>query len=293
MTIVAVGGSTTESYLVSAGKDWPAVLGRRLSDTFDRVWVNNAGISGHTTYGRIQLVRQHIARLGPKVAVFLVGLNDTRFSDYTKRYDARLNEIYGDPFKELWINVRLWLARRSYVVALIYNLERRYRPKQSEGIDLSLIEVDYQALPGSSESQADIEAVLSKHRKAGYFDYAERLRTLIRVSREAGIIPVFATQPTLYGPAIDPVTGLDLGKLTGHQWQLIRTYNQILLEVGEREGVLVADVASEMEKSTEYFYDFWHYSAAGSARVGEIIHRKLCPYLAERFSEYRRAPCRG
>lgn len=53
LTIVAVGGSTTESYLVSDGKDWPAVLGSLLSGSLDRVWVNNAGISGHTTYGHI------------------------------------------------------------------------------------------------------------------------------------------------------------------------------------------------------------------------------------------------
>ena len=62
--------------MLSDEKTWTARLGSRLKDYFGPVWINNAGLDGHSTYGHIVLLEDHVAKLHPKVVFFLVGAND-------------------------------------------------------------------------------------------------------------------------------------------------------------------------------------------------------------------------
>ncbi len=45
-TIFAVGGSTTECYFISDGKDWPTLLGKKITKQSSKIWMNNAGLDG-------------------------------------------------------------------------------------------------------------------------------------------------------------------------------------------------------------------------------------------------------
>jgi len=46
LTIIAVGGSTTECLYLSDGKTWPDDLAMLLKERIDKGWVNNAGFDG-------------------------------------------------------------------------------------------------------------------------------------------------------------------------------------------------------------------------------------------------------
>ena len=76
LTVVAVGGSTTECLEIAADKTWPHQLGVKLQHDFNKLWLNNAGFCGHSTYGHYILMHNFIAKLKPKVAVFLIGINE-------------------------------------------------------------------------------------------------------------------------------------------------------------------------------------------------------------------------
>ena len=52
LSIIAVGGSTTESRSLSDEKEWVFILRKELSNHFDPLWINNAGLDGHSTFGR-------------------------------------------------------------------------------------------------------------------------------------------------------------------------------------------------------------------------------------------------
>ena len=130
--------------------------------------------------------------------------------------------------------------------------------------------------------------------------YAERLEELARLSREAGMEPVFLTQPALYGPVVDDVTGADLGVvevdrerlLNGRgAWELLEMYNDVTRLVGGQQGVLVVDVARRLPKSSRLFYDFVHFTNAGAAEVASITFDTLCPFLAQRFPRYMTRAC--
>jgi len=74
--IIFVGGSTTECFHISDGKDWPSAAGAMLKKQFPRIWHNNAGLDGHSTFGHLVLLHDLLLPLHPQMIVFLVGWND-------------------------------------------------------------------------------------------------------------------------------------------------------------------------------------------------------------------------
>ena len=68
--------NTTECFYLSDGKTWTDRLGRSLKGSFHHLWVNNAGLDGHSTFGHLILTRDYLRYLQPKVVLFLVGVND-------------------------------------------------------------------------------------------------------------------------------------------------------------------------------------------------------------------------
>ena len=118
LTILTIGGSTTESLFLSDGKTWTDELTRRLQPELPDVWVNNAGIDGHTSYGHLVLLRSFVVRLRPKVAVLLVGANDVAL-EHANTFDEGVLLSPGGARRVL--NTA---AAKSEVVSLGLNLAR-------------------------------------------------------------------------------------------------------------------------------------------------------------------------
>ena len=69
LTIITIGGSTTECFYLSDGRTWPDLLGQNLSREFNRVWVNNAGLDGATTYRHLILMEDYVVTLAAQGGV--------------------------------------------------------------------------------------------------------------------------------------------------------------------------------------------------------------------------------
>jgi lysophospholipase L1-like esterase len=290
LTLVAVGGSTTECLYLTDGKDWPQVLGGLLASSFSNVWMNNAGLDGHSTYGHLLLVRQRITRLRPRVVLFLVGINDLGRTQMRPQ-DRALTDGEGVPW-----TVRL--ARHSAVAATALNLRRGWEAQQ---VNLPYREIDLRETPPFLPGKKRRDDLLATHR-AHLPAYAERLEELVRLCREAGMEPVFLTQPALYGEAFDDVTGANLAVvevdrehlLNGRgAWELLEMYNDVTRTVGGQQGVLVVDVARALPKSSRLFYDFVHFTNEGAQGVARIAFASLCPQLARRFPQFATQACPG
>ena len=80
LTVVTVGGSTTECLEIAEDKTWPHVLGVDLQRDFNKLWLDNAGFCGQSTYGHYILMHDFIDKLQPKVAIFLIGINEVGVS---------------------------------------------------------------------------------------------------------------------------------------------------------------------------------------------------------------------
>ncbi len=289
LTIVAVGGSTTESFYLSDGKTWPALLGRHLKRSFPGLWINNAGLSGHTTFGHLRLMEQHVIALRPKVALFLIGINDRAKSEMTV-FDRSLT-----PRPRGWLQaLKDVLVRNSEAAALLWNAHRTLKATRL-GIDGR--EMNYRALKPRDATPAQEAEALAHHPPDVLQAYARRVEALVDVSRRHGVVPVLITHPALYGPAVDEPTGIDLGRIPANPvngrvaWRVLELYNRRTRQVARTKNVDLLDLAREMPKSSGLYYDFIHFSNAGAKAVAAILARRLCPLLGRRFPAHAAAEC--
>lgn len=294
LTIVTVGGSTTECLEIAADKTWPHQLGVKLQQDFNKVWLNNAGFCGHSTYGHYILMHDFISKLKPKVAVFLVGINEVGVSN-PREFDTRMSTKISFRSLDKFLS---GLAYRSEVASVALNLYRYLFPKSVQAIgQRDMGELDLTTLPTLELSAKEREALLKTHAEKYVPAFEERLRRLLKVTKDNQIIPVLLTQPVVYGSGLDDTTGVDLGKIVVANgmngevgWQVLELYNDVTRRVGAQEGVLVIDAAREMPKSSRYFYDLMHFSNAGAEKFANIAVWGLCPLLAEKFSDFAKVP---
>jgi lysophospholipase L1-like esterase len=281
LTIITIGGSTTECFYLSDGRTWPDLLGQQLSRGFKRVWVNNAGLDGATTYRHLILMEDYVVKLRPKVALFLVGINDVGAGDIAAAEARR-----GHDLKQRW---RV-LLHRSEVYALGQNLWR-YFMAQRRGLHHT--EIDLRKA-GRLEQLPDGPGLLKDYETNSLPFFAARLEKLVKVCRDHGIEPVLITQPTLYGPGIDPVTGVDLETvIVGDQngrflFQAIDLYNEATRRVAQKNGVLLVDLARELPRNSAFYYDYLHYTESGAKAVAGIVDRHLAPWLAARYPSFQK-----
>ncbi len=311
LTILAVGGSTTECYFLSDGNTWPEVLGDLLKQKIAKVWVNNAGFVGHTTYGHLRLLQDTIVPLHPDVVLFLVGLNDIGITAQSQTFDAPIME--GGKFTSNGVAQNrpaiclkspecliVSLADYSEVINLGLNLYRNARaaaalpgranPSAVVTGDIDEVQEDLRSYPHLSASYVDdILAKVTPQTDTALKGYVERIHQLIQICRQNGIEPVFVTQPVLYGRGTDDVTGVNLETIevvpgsNGYiQWKLLERYNDVLRQAGREEHVLVIDLAEKMPHSSSDYYDFVHYTNAGARKVADIVYADLYPFLTSR-----------
>src|SRR5262245_39894427 len=78
LTILTIGGSTTECLFLSDGRTWTDQLSRRVTAVRPDVWINNAGFEGHSTFGHLVLLREFVVSMHPKMILVLSGYNDLK-----------------------------------------------------------------------------------------------------------------------------------------------------------------------------------------------------------------------
>jgi lysophospholipase L1-like esterase len=280
LTLVAVGGSTTECFYLSDGRTWPERLGARLQPEFRRVWVDNAGLDGHSTFGHLLLTRQALVRLHPKVTLYLIGLNDM-FADEPRGFDRMA--------QNRWAAV----ADHSELAATLLNLYRWSRTQRFEDLGAMPKPVALRDRP-IHPAPPDVAERLWKEQDRRLDAFRDRLDQLVALNRENGIEPVLITQPTLLG-GVDARSGIDTrpmevelwGKLDGAlAWRLLERYNDVTRQVGRERGVLTVDLARALPKDSTFFYDFFHFTNEGADRVAAIVHDALAPWLAARYRSF-------
>ena len=285
LTILTIGGSTTECFYLSDGRTWPDLLGRELERGFNRVWINNAGLDGATTYRHIILMEDYVVKLKPKVVLFLIGINDVGAGDIAAA-EQRRGRHPG----------RLWraLLYHSEVYALEQNLYH-YFMAQSRG--LRHTEIDLRKVETLEQVPEAAARTIQDYRTNSLPFFAQRVERLVKICRDHGIEPVLITQPTLYGPGVDPVTGVNLAtlKVQDHfnglmMFNFIELYNDVTRQVAQKNGVLLIDLAQELSRNSAYYYDYLHFTEPGAAQVAAIVGRRLAPFLAKQYPSFQKTP---
>lgn len=298
LTMVAIGGSTTECFYLSDGKTWEDRLAEKLRKDFNKVWINNAGLDGHTTFGHLILLQDYIVKLRPKFILLLIGLNDTyrdKLSDWEKR---NIQEYTIEPTKGL-VNS---LAAYSEVLSSYIYVKNYYRTK-TNGLGHSIILFDKTAPTNNRifNKQFDLKTLEAYNPQTETINlqnpfimtrvldnYKKRIVKIIDTARYNSIEPIFITHPVLYGNVVDDVSGVNLANISvdgmsgSMAWKKLEMYNDVLRKIREEYHVRVVDLARELPKSSIYFYDLYHYNNEGAEKVAKILYKDLKPILSKR-----------
>ena len=299
LTLVTVGGSTTADRHLTNGKTWTDRMAVRLMPHFKKLWVNNGGFVGHSSYGHIQLLSVFLNKLKPKAAIFLVGINDLgrdQGLEAVKEHDLLIapNRNRIRPMLES-------LANWSEVASILYNTERAFRAWRL-GFSRTSVNGLHRTVSGKAfrAGQSDNrEAVIEKARRF-QSAYRARLMAIIDLCDKAGIRPIFVTQPFLWGKGSDPTTGMNLSdrketlfdlqisSLT--YWQVLEQYNDTLRQVSAVANVPLVDLAKKLNKDTALYLDRMHFGNDGAEMVGRLVAENICAWLKRTFPQHARKP---
>lgn len=287
LTMLAIGGSTTETIFITEGKTWTDYLQTHLVSKFPNLWINNAGIDGHSTYGHIQSMKQYIGQLKSKYVLFLVGINDMGIEQGRNQDNQQIMDSEPNQQNNLW----QMLKNQSMILVYFQFLGSKkgghdFAVNSDWIINYSVLGTNTEYTPITNEDMTKTQILLSAYKK--------RLRTLITLTQSFSIKPILITQPAVYGSEIDDVTGINLGEIPvsdfteegitrsgSDKWMLLQKYNDVTKEIAHELEIPVIDLANEMPKSTRYYYDYTHFTEKGAEKVGEILAQYLVGILKE------------
>lgn len=275
LSVITVGGSTTECYFLNDDSTWTSRLGELLKKRFKDVWINNAGLSGHSTFGHQILLNDHLVGIKPKVVLFLAGVNDVENSG--PGFHDKLN------IKGAYPDLAHYLYNQSEVFNVAVNIARGFRAqKYNNTTD------EWKPPRSDNELIIDSMQMQAKLKMQGNYlrGYRKRISALIDTCTRHNILPIFITQPLLYGEGTDSVTHVDLATynigngMNGELfWRILQLYNLEVKKACDEKRVPVIDLASKMPKNSFYYYDGSHYTNEGAGLVARLIEEDLSRIL--------------
>lgn len=275
LSIITIGGSTTECFYINDGKTWPELLANKLNTKFKNIWVNNAGLDGHSSFGHQLLLTDYIVKIKPKVALFLVGCNDVALDNLTRDDKWSLTKNQG--FLTHFEIYNTWMGFKRAKIA----------SKKGIGHHALKIELLKKILFDSLAEKKLFDSITKFYLP----NYSNRINKLISVCKNAGIYPVFISQPTLAGSEkINGINALDAecgGWRAQFYARILDVYNQCVKEVCMSNNVGFVN-SSDLNKKEDCFYDFFHFNNEGCKVLSNAIFPQLSTLLMNKFPNFEK-----
>lgn len=260
--LVFLGGSTTECFWVLEELRWPYLLSQKIAtDANTEVICLNAGTSGNNTHHNLNVLLNKIAEKKPNIVFLMEAVNDAALLCKTGTYSpAAIEPKTGGMFDEI--------TRSSHFLTLVRNLRaKKLAQKQfREILKLCLERPDFY-IPENKLSPNAAKKITELFRI--------RIRMFIEMTRAINATPVLLTQPInreLPVPYFVP----DSGKPTFVDGlTTMSLFNQTIREEAGLRTSVVIDMERLFPKNKDYFYDWVHYTDAGSMRFAQILYFEL------------------
>ena len=275
LTIVFLGGSTTECKSVYEENRFPYLAGRSIEkDTGVKVNSYNSGVAASDSLHSMDIFINKILPMEPDVAVMMHNINDLSILLFEKTY---------------WHNNRT----RSPIIALDLRPSVRNILKQIKDLCFPNL---YSALYMAFHPDYDPDEF--SHARGKKIDIDEsylvsefkmNLQLFINICKARNITPVLMTQPNRIKDNPDHVIIDSLKKLKTENGitykaykEIYNSFNKAIREIGAENVVWVIDLDKEVPKEKEYMHDVVHFNDNGSRLAAEIISRDLKALIMKR-----------
>jgi lysophospholipase L1-like esterase len=280
-SIICIGGSTTECKFLSDNQTWPWLLEKKLKGSIQNIWVNNAGIDGHSTFGHLLLLREYIVKLKPRYIVLLTGVNDVE-TEKPENFDLiNENKIHFSSLKLFFKSV----LNKTEIGSTAFQL---YAVKLAYKKGLIHKEVDFKNLPDTTLTSEYMQQQANQQNKY-ITGYKSRLQEIISICKNNQIIPILLTQPSMYGSFTDSSTmirmdnkyipGFNNSRNNLLQQTILEMYNDAVRSFSTQTPVI--DLAKEMPKNSTFYYDFIHFNKQGAVKVTDILSEEIKKIIKE------------
>jgi len=267
LTLVFLGGSTTENYHLALSETFPELVGRELGRRLGRpVRVLNAGMSAATSSVSLARLQHQVLDLEPTLVVVMHAINDLLSGFHPRfRRDGRhlpRPALAGTRPRSYLLD---WLRRRSAATS----------SKSSQRVRYDAWE-DFPAL-----------AV-----------FARNLRSMAAIAAAHGIPILFLTQATAYTDEPPPgeeerlqMADRMLGGMTTPPdvpslARGMRAFNAAVMALPASPGVRTFDLAGRLPRSADLIFDECHLTREGNRRVAA----ELTAVIEEMLRAFRSHP---
>ena len=268
LSIVFLGGSTTECKAVSEDNRFPYLVGRLIErDTGLKVNSYNSGVASSDSLHSIDILLNKVIPIGPDKVVMMHNINDLNILLYEGTY---------------WNNN----PTRTHLVVLDLKPSVRGILKQMKDL---LFPNLYSALYVTFHPKSELDEFSHIRGKRIDIDrsylvdeFKKNLLLFINICKARNIAPVLMTQPNRFKDDPDQKLADSMSKLRVENGitykaykEIYDSFNEAIRKAGADNGVLVIDLDKEVPKEKEYMYDVVHLNDYGSRFVAGIISREL------------------
>jgi hypothetical protein len=272
VTLLAVGGSTTNEVTVGDDDIWSSVLQRALRAEGRQVTIANAGVDGHSTLGHIksfELWFPKVPGLKPRHILYFIGVNERGVSGDGNAGADTLQHSTG--YKRL----RSYVENNSAIIRAVRVVRGWFAARR--------IGVHHGSGKGETKDSrwvsANVPADMAERLKPELDAYRQRLHALHAKTLAFGATPIYVTQINGDGRAVDGAVQEIEGSGGGRSFVELALYNDVLKRFCAETQARCIDLAAELRFGPGDFYDSYHTTPQGSRKVGVYLAGKLAPLL--------------
>lgn len=271
VTILFLGGSTTECLYVEQENRFPYLVGRILENTIKGKRINslNSGISGNHTLHSINILLNKGLLQKPDFVVMMHNINDLSIlineGSYWNNNPTRSLLIETNQSKSSTVQAGkdLIYSLIPNTYNLLLNIKNSFYGRQDEFEDVR-----------NKDIVVDNSLVLKKFEK--------NLKAFIEIAKAYNSTPVLMTQANRFIKEPDDLIVKDWPNkniIYDDYRDLYNQMNQVVRNVAREKDIVVIDLATIVPQSNEYLYDVVHYNDFGSKFVANYIAEMLEPLL--------------
>lgn len=287
VSLLVLGGSTTDERFVSEGETWTDQLGNCLQQRGLPAKVANAGVAGQSSRGHVlnyDLWLDHVPNLKPARTLIYLGVNEQALAGRESEDDVRK---YSETGQAAWIErLKLNSAILSLIKTVRGNVQAwkagvhdaanvASQPEKGYASDELARRVAALSASRVAKNSADHAAAMVKTEETMATElraYDQRLDLLVERVRKSGSQPVFITQAAGNYRQDDAWVQGDLpGYFT------LTAFNRRTMAACTRHGLDCIDLASMVRFTDGDHYDTVHTTPSGSRKVAEMVCSVLGP----------------